>query len=109
MPFKSEKVQIAGTKFDLRRKLSEDQVKAVSILSSQGYSQRQLARMFGVSKSLIQHILHPAPRRAAIARPKEYWTEAKRRYRARKQSLYKSGAFSKRKRSTKQKTNEKEI
>ena len=57
MPYKSEKVKIAGTQFDLRRKLSPEQVRAVSILSSQGYSQRQLATMFGCSKSTIQHIL----------------------------------------------------
>lgn len=107
MPYKSEKVKIAGTQFDLRRKLSPEQVRAVSILSSQGYSQRQLATMFGCSKSTIQHILHPAPRRAVFSRPTEYWTEAKRRYRARKQQLFKSGALSKKRRSTTKKADEK--
>ena len=59
MPYKSEKVKIAGTQFDLRRKLSPEQVRAVSILSSQGYSQRQLATMFGCSKSTIFFTLRP--------------------------------------------------
>ena len=107
MPYKSEKVKIAGTKYDLRRKLSEDQVKAVAILSAKGYSQRQLAKMFGVSKSLIQHIQHPKLRRVAASRPTEYWNEAKRRYRARKQELYKSGALNKKKRATKRIVDEK--
>lgn len=107
MPYKSEKVKIAGTQFDLRRKLSPEQVRAVSILSSQGYSQRQLATMFGCSKSTIQHILHPASRRTAFSRPTEYWNEAKRRYRARKQQLFKSGALTKKRRATTKKADEK--
>lgn len=103
MPFKSERVRIAGTQYDLRRKLSDEQVRAVSILSSQGYSQRQLAKMFGCSKGTIQNILNPGKRSPQVKRPTEYWTEAKRRYRARKQRLFKSGQLSKkRKRPPKQ-------
>lgn len=93
MPYKSERVRIAGTQYDLRRKLTDDQIRAVSILSAQGYSQRDLAKMFGCSKGTIQNILRPCPRGPQIKRDREYWTEAKRRYRTRKQSLYKSGAL----------------
>jgi transposase len=107
MPFKSEKVKLAGTKYDLRRKLSDEQVRAVSILSAQGYSYRQLATMFGCSKSTIQNILHPFKRAAQKVRPTEYWTEAKRRYRARKNQLYKSGALTKKRRATNKKADEK--
>lgn len=102
MPFKSEKITIAGTQYDRRRKLSDEQVKAIVILSAQGYSQRQLARMFGCSKGSIQNILHPQKRYPQKARETAYWTEAKRRYRMRKQMLYKAGVLTKKKRSRKQ-------
>ncbi len=45
MPYKSEKINIAGTKYDRRRKLSPDQVKAIKLLKEEGYSYRQLAAM----------------------------------------------------------------
>lgn len=102
MPYKCEKIIIAGTQYDQRRKLTTEQVNAISILSQQGYSQRQLARMFGCSKGSIQNILHPQKRYPQKQRDTAYWTEAKRRYRARKQMLYKSGVLTKRKRSRKQ-------
>lgn len=106
MPFKSEKITIAGTQYDQRRKLSDEQVKAIVILSAQGYSQRQLARMFGCSKGSIQNILHPQKRYPQKSRETAYWTEAKRRYRMRKQMLYKAGALTKKKRSRKQESYE---
>lgn len=94
MPYKSEKMPIAGTKLDLRRKLTDDKVRAIKILSAEGYSQRQLARMMDCSKGLVQHILNPKPRSKQMKRyPKEYCTEAKRRYRTRKEILYKTGAL----------------
>jgi len=103
MPYKCEKLRIAGTQYDLRRKLSDDQIRAVSILSAQGYSQREIARMFGCAKGTIQNILHPQPRRPQLPRDTEYWTEAKRKYRNRKQTLFKSGVLSKKRRATKTK------
>ncbi|MBR4645340.1 MAG: helix-turn-helix domain-containing protein [Bacteroidaceae bacterium] len=92
MPYKSEKIPIAGTKLDLRRKLSDEQRRAVKILADQGYSQRKLAEMFGCSKGTIQQIVAPQ-KKVAHKYPKEYWTEAKRRYRERKQKLFKSGTL----------------
>lgn len=97
MPYKSESIPIAGTKLDQRRKLSNEQREAVKILADKGYSQRKLAEMFNVSKSLIQSILHPQPKVAQKKRPVAYWTEAKRKYRQRKHQLYKTGKLSEKK------------
>lgn len=91
MPYKSERIRIAGTKYDNRRKLSSDQVRAIKLLKEEGYSYRQLAAMFGCSKWTVQNIVHPQFRKPPKKRPTEYWTEKKREYRQRKQSLYKSG------------------
>lgn len=91
MPYKSERIIIAGTKYDNRRKLSQDQVGAIKLLKEDGYSYRQLAAMFGCSKWTIQNIIHPQSRKAPKKRPTEYWAEKKREYRQRKQALFKSG------------------
>ena len=91
MPYKSEKIKVAGTVYDKRRKLTAEQVQAIKILNGQGYSQRLLASMFGCSKRSVQNILNPQKRSAPKPRPTSYWTEAKRRYRKRKQELFQSG------------------
>lgn len=91
MPYKSERIIIAGTKLDKRRKLSPEQKDAIKILSGQGYSQRKLAEMFGCSKWSVQNILHPQGRKSGIKRPTEYWTQKKREYRQRKQQLFLDG------------------
>ena len=91
MPYKSEKIPIAGTKLDLRRKLSPEQKQAIKILNENGYSQRKLATMFGCSKRTVQNIICPQVRVAPQHRPKEYWTEMKRKYRQRKQQLFVEG------------------
>lgn len=93
MPYKSEKIKIAGTRFDNRRRLSLDQVRAIKFLKENGYSYRQLATMFGCSKWAIQNIIHPPTKAKAKKRPTAYWTEKKRQYRQRKQALYKLGAL----------------
>lgn len=92
MPYKSERIPIAGTNLDQRRKLSNEQRRAIKILADNGYSQRKLAAMFNVSKSLVQTLLAQIPKtRQKKKRPTAYWTEAKRKYRQRKQQLYKEG------------------
>lgn len=93
MPFKSEKIKIAGTSLDMRVKLTPEQRKAVKDLSiSSGYSQRKLAEIFNVSKGTIQNIVSPSVRKfKAKRRPTEYWTLKKKKYRHRKQQLYLSG------------------
>lgn len=91
MPLKIESIKVAGTKYDGRAKLSEDQRQAIRILAREGYSQRKLASMFNVSKRLIQSIITPPVRTPAKKHTKEYWTEVKKRYRDKKINLYKSG------------------
>ena len=91
MPYKSERIKIAGTKYDKRSKLTKEQVRAIKILKEQGYSYRQLAAMFGCSKWSVQNIIHPQIRSKPKPRPTAYWTEKKREYRKRKQELHKSG------------------
>ena len=95
MPYKSEKIRIAGTKYDKRRKLTDEQKSAIKLLSANGYSQRQLASMFGCSKRSVQNILQPQERSKVKSRPKEYWTEKKRIYRQRKQQLFLDGKIGK--------------
>lgn len=97
MPYKSESIPIAGTKLDQRRKLSNEQREAIKILADKGYSRRKLAEMFNVSKSLVQHVLNPQFRTKPKKRSTAYWTEAKRKYRQRKQQLYKTGKLSEKK------------
>lgn len=91
MPLKIESIKIAGTKNDARAKLTPDQREAIRVLSREGYSQRKLAMMFNVSKRLIQSIVSPSARKPEKKRDKGYWTEVKRRYRNRKELLYKTG------------------
>lgn len=100
MPYKSEHIKIAGTKYDGRRKLSKEQVSAIKILKAEGYSYRQLAAMFGCSKWSIQNIINPQLRSKAKKRPKSYWSEVKRKYRQRKEALFKSGQIYEKKRKT---------
>lgn len=97
MPYKSERIIIAGTILDQRRKLSNEQRDAIRILADNGYSQRKLATMFHVSKSLIQCLLNPKTRTVQKKRPTAYWTEAKRKYRQRKHRLYQTGELSEKK------------
>ena len=58
MPYKSEKIIIAKSEFDRRRKLSESDKEEIRRLSSE-YSQRYLAKMFGVSRRLIVFTIYP--------------------------------------------------
>ena len=87
MPYKSEQIKIAGTKHDKRIKLTKDDKNAIIILTQKGYSQRKLAILFGVSRRLIQNTIKPQPRSSPRPRSAEYWAEAKRKYRKRKNEL----------------------
>lgn len=60
MPYLSEKIKIAGTKFDRRRKLTEKDKKKIKELSSAGLSQRKIAAIYKVDRRLISFILNPA-------------------------------------------------
>lgn len=98
MPYKSERIKIAGTEFDKRRKLSDDDKERIRELYKTGeFSQRRLADMFGVSRRLVTFILDPAKRKrnVEIHKPhiysKEEWAETMRNHRRYKQKLYKEG------------------
>ncbi len=58
MPYKSEKISIKNTKHDRRVKLTEEQ-RAEIFKNKDGLSQRKLAAMYEVSRSLIRFILMP--------------------------------------------------
>lgn len=93
MPYKSEKIPIAGTMLDRRRKLSDDKKKAIKVLSEQGFSQREIAVMFGCSRWTIQNVLQPQKRCLQPKHSAEYWTLKKREYRLRKQKLFLDGVL----------------
>lgn len=72
MPYKSEKCKIQGTKFDRRRKLSEEQKELIKWLrEEERISYNKLAKQFGVSKRLIQFICCPDKEQKAKAQFKE--------------------------------------
>lgn len=58
MPYKSQKIKIAGTKYDRRIKLTPEQKEEI-FQNKDGLSQRALAKAYGVSRRTIQFILHP--------------------------------------------------
>ena len=104
MPYKSEKIRIAGTKYDRRRKLTDEQKKYIRWLSEEEkLSQRKLAAMFDVSRRLITFILDPEKYRRNKERikklksdgrykyTKEEWAEVMREHRRYKESLHKNG------------------
>lgn len=104
MPYKSEKIRIAGTKHDRRRKLTEVQKDYIRWLrKEEKLSQRQLAAMFGVSRRLITFILDPDKEKNNKARlkeskakgkykyTKENWAATMREHRHYKQQLYCDG------------------
>lgn len=58
MPYKSEKIIIEGSKFDRRRKLTEQQKDEIIALKGQ-ISQRKCALMFNVSRRTIVFLWFP--------------------------------------------------
>lgn len=100
MPYKSEKINIAGTKHDRRIKLTDadrDEIKELV-----GMPIRAIARLYGVDKRLIQFILYPERAeknkldRANRGGSAAYYNKDKQRmymknHRHYKQELYKKG------------------
>ena len=91
MPYKSTGIKIAGTKFDRRRKLTEDQKDEIRKIGTT-MSQRELAKKFNVSRRLIVFILYPE-RLKPVDNSKYYDKDKHREYmkshRHYKQKLYK--------------------
>ena len=71
MPYLSEKIKIEGTKFDRRRKLTEEDKKKIRELSSAGISQRRLASIYKVDRRLISFILNPSALEENLKRREE--------------------------------------
>lgn len=104
MPYKSEKIPIAGTKFDRRIKLSQkDKEHIVRMRNQYGTSYKMLAEMFGVSKRMIMFVCKPEQYEKAKERfkfnkrigkyrlPKEEATAVMREHRRYKQKLHING------------------
>lgn len=100
MPYKSEKIKIAGSKYDRRIKLTEQDREDIKNLT--GMSIRGIARMYGVDKRLIQFILFPERRQKNLldrknrGGSKQYYNKEKQReymriHRKHKQELYIDG------------------
>ena len=99
MPYKSEKIKIAGTKYDRRRKLTDEQKDQIIALRGT-ISQRKCAEMFNVSKGTIVFLWYPEKQQANKQRRLErggwqqYYNKEKNREnikntRRYKQKLYK--------------------
>jgi hypothetical protein len=102
MPFKSEKAQLINTEFDRRVKLTAEQKEDIKYMHNElGYSGRQLAREFGVSKSRIQQIYNPEREKKVRQQRKEFAyrykqtkedrAETMRNHRRYKEKLFKEG------------------
>ena len=87
MPYK-HKEKLIPLEHDRRVKLNDTQRKEIRELYSSGsYSQRGLAKLYGVSRRLIVFILDPSKHQANVARKKEL-LETKSYYDKDKQRAY---------------------
>jgi hypothetical protein len=102
MPYKFEtKKLIIPLTYDKRRKLNDIDKEDIRSLSRNGYSQRQLARLYNVSRRLIQFIIDPRKLEENIERRKErggssqyYDTESNTNY-IKKHRRYKKDLYDK--------------
>lgn len=101
MPYKAEKINIVGTKFDRRVKLTPADKEEIR-QNALGLSQRALARLYNVSRRTIQFIIFPEKleenlkRRQELGGSKRYYnrekhTECIREHRKYKNELSKKG------------------
>lgn len=70
MPYKSEKIKIAGTKNDRRIKLTPEQKEEIR-LNRGNLSQRKLAKEYGVSRRTVQFIIDPDKLKENLKRREE--------------------------------------
>ena len=71
MPYKSEKFVLPSKMMDKRVKLLPCQKEMISYWTERGLSQRQLAKMFNVSRRLITFIQDPSKQERNLQRRKE--------------------------------------
>ena len=98
MPRISDKIPIKNELLDKRVKLTKEKKEEVRKLRKEGYSMRQLAERFGVSRRLIQFTIYPErlekvnyPGHWAKYFDRKKLTEAQRKHRAYKKELFKQG------------------
>lgn len=102
MPYKSETIKIANTKYDKRIKLSEDEIEEIKYkYFSQGQSMRSLSREYKVDRQVIKYNLFLEYKKEMYKRNKEYQktyevsketrNEYMRTHRKHKQDLYLKG------------------
>lgn len=101
MPYKSQKIRFNDPFLDKRCKLIPCQVEMVKKLHEEGWSQRQLATRFNVSRRLIVFTVYPERRvknyqkRVERGGSKQYyepekWPEIVRNHRRRKHQILKN-------------------
>ena len=101
MPYKSRFAKLQGTPYDRRRKLTDEDREDIVRLAAE-LSVHQLAKNFGVSRRLVQFVLHPERHEenllirkerggSAAYNDKDKHTAAMRRHSRYKQKLYKKG------------------
>ena len=77
---KAQTIRLEGME-DRRRRLTEAQKQEIRELYANGdIGLRRLARMFGVSRSLVSIIVNPARAERVKARFKAHWREYRRKY-----------------------------
>ena len=107
MPYKSQKINISGTQYDRRQKLTPEQRAEIYHRYHTEYvSQRQLAREYSVSRRLITFIIDPDKleesrkrlkqcKAKGLYKPdKKKWAATVREHRHYKQELFKQGLIS---------------
>jgi len=99
MPYKTDKLKLDSPFLDLRVKLLPCQREMVLVWTEAGLSQRKIAKMFNVSRRLIQFIQDPKKKekdlenRAARGGSKIYykggeeWNETMKKHRRRKHKI----------------------
>ena len=103
MPYKSEKIKIANTKFDRRIKLTE--LQRADIRSNfGGLSMRKLALMYNVDRKTIAYIMYPERYEKSLKDSKErnaggkyYSKEKQREYIINQNNLRKNSSYSREK------------
>lgn len=96
MPYLSRKIKIQQTKFDRRLKLTDlERLVIIKIRENTDYSFNKIAKIFSVSKRLIQFICNPDKLKANIQKRMErggtkiYYNKEKNRIAQKKHRIYK--------------------
>lgn len=109
MPYKSEKIPIAQTKYDKRIKLDDDDKESIRLKYSQGQSMRSLSREFKVDRQVIRYTIFPQYKeqfykanreRANPEYSREVLNKYARTHRKHKHELYKKGLITDNERSS---------